>query len=443
MNRRPFLALTGSLGGTVVAGCLDGGSETSNPDPGDEAADDSDRELDPLADGNGVYGRSAFRHAELAAWLRSADDLESILFAFDDSARDALSDYVEATDFETEGIVCYTTSLPTSAYELFFHEATREDDRIAASFSIERDDDVGPVGQAEVPIAALVRVPVSDSPPLLVVERGDETVSNRYEIHLERLSDDELGELLAEGELAEQSGLADLSAVPSDARSPIRDAIENGDRELEAVPKPLARTVADHAYVRDGDAYYGLAGEFPEYVLTSEIHDRDAVDVEPDAETVLDLRDLRDESEVAYDTVVAAMSGEARRVAFPPALESALEEYDYVWRSPTFVELSATVDDPGAPYELRATPVSRTDVLAEFDETGTLIAVDDLSDRARQEVRAALEDGGSNEVFDPPALFEVDPVRRPEAEMDHRQSYLVVDDAVYRPVIEDVHREHR
>ena len=431
MNRRPFLALTGSLGGTVVAGCLDAAPETSDP-TGDGGTDGSDGDLEPLADGDGVFGRAYGRYGELAALLRSADDLESILFAFDGSYHDAVAAYVDETDFERESIVVYTVSLPTSAYELFFHEAIDEGDRLAASFSIERDDDAGPVGQAEVPIGTLVRIEAADPPPLLVVERDDYTTSNRYEIHLERLSDDELGELLAEDELTDQPVIADLSEVPSDARSPIESAIENGERELEAVPEALARTVADHAYVRDGDAYYELAGEFPEYVLTSDIHDRDAVDAEPSDETVLDLRDLRDESEVAYDMVVAAMSDEARRVALPSALETALEEYDYVWRSPTFVELSVTVDDPGAPYELRATPVSRADVLAELDETDDLVAYGDLSDAAQAEVDAALET--SHEVYNPPQLLATG--------VDHR-SYIVVDDAVYRPEIEDRYREDR
>lgn len=440
MNRRRFLALAGPFGGTVVGGCLEDGPETSNVEPGGEASDDSARELKPLGDGDGVYGQVGY--TGVAAWLRSSAALESISFLFDDAYHDALSTYVEETDFDSDGIAVYTTSLPDSSYELFFDGATVSEDRIAADFSADYDEDHG-AAAAVFRIGALVRIPAVDPPPELVVERNDETISNRYEIHLEKISDDELGELLSEDELTDQPVIADLSAVPSDARSPIESAIEDGKRELEEVPDPLARTVADHAYVRDGDAYYELAGEFPEYVLASEIHDRDAVDAEPGDETVLDLRDLRDESEAAYDMIVAAMRDEARRVALPPALKTVLDEYDYVWRQPTFVELSVTVDDPGPPYELRATPVSRADVLAELDETGTLIAVDDLSDAARREVRAALEDEDSHDVFNPPALFEIDPVRRPEAELDHRQSYVVVEDAVYRPVIEDRYREHR
>lgn len=433
MNRRRFLALTGPLGGTVAAGCL----EASSP-AGDEGTDDSDGELEPLVDGDGVSGGVHSRYAELAAVLRSTDDLESILFAFDESHHDAVAGYVEETDFEAESIVFYTTRLPSPAHDLSFDGVSVRDDRMVADFTDEYDDEAGMVLQTVIYLGALVRVPTTDPPSLLVVERDDYTTSNRYEIHLEPLSDDDLGELLVDDERTDQPVITDLSAVSSTVRSPVQRAIEDGTHELEAVPESLARTVAGHAYVRDGDDYYELSGTLPTHVLTAETYRRDEMGSELNSATSLDLRYIRDESEPAYEMVTTAIrDGEARRVALPPELERVLREYDYVWRHPTYVELNVAVDDPGAPYSLQATSISRADISAGLDSNGNLTTVGDLSESARSEVNAALESERTHEVYNPPALFEIDPVRRLEAELDPRQSYLVADDAVYRPVVTD------
>lgn len=422
MDRRRFLALLGPFGGVAAAGCLgrDSGPSTADGPAGTDSRASSE-DVEPLAGGDrdGVYGRATPKHHDLAAWLRSPDDLDTILHVFDDGYRDAVASYVERTDFDTAGVAAYVTLLPSPSYEPSVDSATVRDDRVVVTTSAERDRSAGANGDAQVPVGVLKRVSAADPPPLLVVV-GDESadpVSNRYEIRLERLSEDELDDRL---------DVAPVSAVPNDARSPIRSAIEDGETELETVPESLARTVAGHASVRDGSDYYELTAELPEYVLTAEIHDADDVDVDPDSDAVRDLRDLRDESETAADMVTTAMGGDAaRRVALPPALETTLEAYDYVRRQPTVVELDVAVDDPGPPYAIRATPVSRAAALAALGDDDSPITIDDLPDSARTEVEAALE--GSHEVYNPPALLKDDRHRSP----------IVVDGEVYRPTIED------
>lgn len=437
MNRRPFLSSTALGLAAALAGCLGGVDEPEEngdrDDPGErpgstdgpgagEPPDAPPLEDDDRYEAAVASSTGHLFHGDLAGLIRSPADVGRVVFRdpeTDDGAAE-LRSFLAATDYDESAVLYYRTSLPNPCTDLHLEDVTVGDDVVTATFDSHREEGTT-CASAEVEVAACVRLPDADLPDRVRIER-DGAITNRYALELEPLEEAVLEDRLA---------IVATSDLPAAARGPLRDAIEDGVATLEDVPDALSRALADHEWYRLGGEYYRVDATVPERVLTAEVRDADDVDADPEDETVLDLRDLEDESEPAADAVTTAMSGESVRTpALPPALADALEAYDYVYRRPTFVELAVSVDDPGAPYRLEASAASRDEIYDEIPGSGhtgvSVVDVTELPGRVRSAVEAALE--GGRETLNPPWLLAA----------GYHRNYLAVDGGLYRPVVTDV-----
>lgn len=193
----------------------------------------------------------------------------------------------------------------------------------------------------------------------------------------------------------------------------------------------LARTLAEHRFVRDGETYYELDATVPTYRVFQESAPREDV---PEDAAVVSL-DSIDSEAVERRVVETVMEGPVETPYLPTAFRRFVENNDSVrWRE-QYYQLTVERIDPGSPYVLRADPgvsphseVYRVSYSSpETDRSEHWIFVSDVSEfeGAKREELEAAADGGF-ETYNLPRLFR-----------DHR-NLVGIDGQTYRIRITDV-----
>ncbi|WP_101294277.1 hypothetical protein [Halegenticoccus soli] len=191
-----------------------------------------------------------------------------------------------------------------------------------------------------------------------------------------------------------------VTDLPAGARAAVESAIEEGRYEIDD-PSDELRYAVRTGYAAADDRIYGLDSTFPELVLTLDPVPRDAAAPGRTADVNGDVvRRTRAVNEVVGSLVRGKL--EHRTTALDPKLRAFLSEYDFVRHSDGCGKLTLSVDDPGPPYALRATPADESRIRG-----GTVADLADLPPAARRAIRGAFEtDGRRYRMHDLPAELE-------------------------------------
>lgn len=217
-----------------------------------------------------------------------------------------------------------------------------------------------------------------------------------------------------------------IDRVAEPARSPLETAIESR-YETDAVPDPLAATVADHTHAAS-DQPYRLEATFPEYVLTLSPAEGSVA-----PERVAGPDDWEDELPAVSTPLREAFdNGSYRTVRHSDALASFVETHDYV--SPDdpvdgdsdVYAPSLTADDPGTPYSLDATAVDWDRTFAD-----PVYEYENLPPKIQAEVEHAVE---AIETLGRGRTY-VDPYRTDErpaiTDSEYNNEHIAYDGTVY------------
>lgn len=440
-SRRQVLAALGSGAGLTASGCLsrtDGSSDNEptatetdrSPTPTDDGASGSrssghDRQptvygshkdpsqvhpyLDGITTGRWLSaGRITRPHRPVVTWIQSVEDRTAPI-GFDSKP---VRRYVRKTSFDEQSVLVLRTNITNSCDAVGIEDVTVESDRVVVGTVHERIESGRDSCQERSPsdawpawsVGIATRLPVEADRPLAVVERDGTTWSNRYRVELERVSDEVVFEEAGGISVGDAAFAEELDPV---ARTAIRTAIEDGRYETDAVPPALARAIAAHDHVRDGEAFYELDASVPVYRVTRKGRPKEAV---PDDASVFDLESA--DSEAVERIIIDSITNEGIETPhLPPAFRRIHEEHEYVeWRG-RYHELTVERVDPGPPYVLRTDPsatphegVSSVEYLA--DGVNHYIDVSDVTEfegQQREELEAAAD--GGYETYNLPSLF--------------------------------------
>jgi len=472
-SRRRFLA---ALGGTTVvamSGCTggtddqtetDGGSPTPTATPPATTSETGDgsqgndhgvvdaREMQPTVYGSHKYephphpdfdgittgmwvstGRITRPHRPVVTWIRSAGETE-VPIGFDSRP---VRNYLRETSFDEQGVLVLRANVTSDCDAVDIADVTVESERIVVETLHERIESGRDECRERSPadsypawsVGIAARLPVGPDRPLAVVERNGTTWSNRYRVALERIDND--GVIYAEADGVPAGEVPTPDEFDPTVREAIEGAIEESRWQTREISESLARALAEHRFVRDGETYYELDATVPMYRVFQE--SAPVEDVPEDAAVA--TLDSTESEVVEHRFVETVIEGPVETPYLPTAFRRFVQNNDYVrWRE-RYYQLSIERDDPGSPYVLRADPgvsphseVYRVNYNSpETDRSEHWIFVSDISEfegTKREELEAAAD--GGFETYNLPTLFR-----------DHR-NLVGIDGQTYRIRITDV-----
>lgn len=212
-----------------------------------------------------------------------------------------------------------------------------------------------------------------------------------------------------------------LEDLDADARAVVVAALDEGYETDE--PAPWLRTFLDETpYVEVDGVHYSLEHTLPMHVVTAERVAPEDVGGDVASPEEYEEGVTLDGRVFTGFARIAAEEG-YRTVDLHPDLRAFLEEYEAVEYRGETLRLAYQVEDPGAPYRVRAEQTADEDVYG-----GTVIDVEEMDADYRAPVREAAATAGVYGVDDPPEGL---------ADVVEAHQYVRVDGAFYAAYASD------